>query len=316
MGRIRVGVVGGVALLTLLAACSSSSSSSSSSAAPGGATTAAPSTGAIPAATADSAASALLPAAIKSKGSVTVALDATYAPDEFIAADGTTIDRHGRRPVDGHRPGPRPQGQPGQRHLRHHHPGPRCRASTTSASRRSPTPRRASSRCDFVTYFKAGEGFYVRRPTAPRRSTASTSLCGHTVAVETGTTEQTDAQTAVQDLHQRRASRRSTVLSFPDQNEANLALSSGRAERRLRRLPGRRRTSSSSPTASSSWSATVLRHRPLRHRRAQEQRHGRRPLLAAVKDLMSQRHLHADPRQVGRRRPAPSPTPVINGATS
>ena len=32
-----------------------------------------------------------MPAAIKSKGTLTVAADATYPPDEFIASDGKTV---------------------------------------------------------------------------------------------------------------------------------------------------------------------------------------------------------------------------------
>lgn len=75
---------------------------------------------------------------------------------------------------------------------------------------------------DFVDYFTAGEGYYVRaNSTATFNGLAA--LCGHTVAVESGTTEQTDAQTQGKSCHV-------TVLSFGDQNQANLAVSSGRAE--------------------------------------------------------------------------------------
>jgi polar amino acid transport system substrate-binding protein len=75
---------------------------------------------------------------------------------------------------------------------------------------------------DFVTYFSSGEGFYV-----PANSTKTfnglASLCGHTVAVERGTTEETDAKTQASKCHV-------TVLPFSDQNQANLAVSSGRAQ--------------------------------------------------------------------------------------
>src|SRR5258708_40112800 len=40
---------------------------------------------------ANSAIAAQVPAAIKSKGTLTVAADATYAPNEFIASDGHTV---------------------------------------------------------------------------------------------------------------------------------------------------------------------------------------------------------------------------------
>jgi polar amino acid transport system substrate-binding protein len=49
------------------------------------------------------------------------------------------------------------------------------------------------------------------------------SLCGHSVAVETGTTEQSDAQTQAKSCHV-------TVLPYSDQNQANLAVSDGRAD--------------------------------------------------------------------------------------
>ena len=41
---------------------------------------------------ADSKVAALVPAAIKSKGTLTVAADASYAPNEFIGSDGKTVE--------------------------------------------------------------------------------------------------------------------------------------------------------------------------------------------------------------------------------
>ncbi len=75
---------------------------------------------------------------------------------------------------------------------------------------------------DFVTYFNSGEGYYVKATsTTPFNGLAS--LCGHTVAVESGTTEQSDAQTQAKSCHV-------NVLSYSDQNQANLAVSDGRAD--------------------------------------------------------------------------------------
>jgi polar amino acid transport system substrate-binding protein len=75
---------------------------------------------------------------------------------------------------------------------------------------------------DFVTYYSSGEGYYVNASsTATFNGLAS--LCGHSVAVESGTTEQTDAETQAKMCHV-------TVLTFADQNQANLAVSSGRAQ--------------------------------------------------------------------------------------
>ena len=80
---------------------------------------------------------------------------------------------------------------------------------------------------DFVDYFTAGESFYTKASGGtPIGSIAD--LCGKTVAVEKGTTEETDATT--QSGKCKKAGKPAVkVLSFPDQNGANLALSSGRA---------------------------------------------------------------------------------------
>ena len=61
---------------------------------------------------------AQLPAAVRSRGVLRVATNASYAPNEFIAANGHTITGMGRRPGHGARAGPRPPGRVFQRVLR------------------------------------------------------------------------------------------------------------------------------------------------------------------------------------------------------
>lgn len=75
---------------------------------------------------------------------------------------------------------------------------------------------------DFVTYFSSGEGFY-ENANSTAQFNGLASLCGHTVSVETGTTEETDAKAQAGKCHV-------TVDSFADQNQANLAISTGRAQ--------------------------------------------------------------------------------------
>jgi polar amino acid transport system substrate-binding protein len=75
---------------------------------------------------------------------------------------------------------------------------------------------------EFVDYYKAGEGFY-ERANSTHSFNGLKSLCGHSVAVEDGTTEQSDAETQAKSCHV-------TVLSYSDQNQANLAVSDGRAD--------------------------------------------------------------------------------------
>ncbi len=75
---------------------------------------------------------------------------------------------------------------------------------------------------DFVDYFSAGEGFYEL---ADSKATFNglRSLCGHSVSVESGTTEQSDAMAQAKRCHV-------NVESFDNQNEANLAVTSHRAD--------------------------------------------------------------------------------------
>jgi polar amino acid transport system substrate-binding protein len=75
---------------------------------------------------------------------------------------------------------------------------------------------------EFIDYFRAGEGFY-ERANSTRTFNGLKSLCGQTVAVETGTTEQSDAETQAKSCHV-------SVLPYADQNQANLAVSDGRAD--------------------------------------------------------------------------------------
>ena len=79
---------------------------------------------------------------------------------------------------------------------------------------------------DFVTYLTAGTSFYVTTA-KPANVNSLSDHCGLTVAVEKGTTQQDDAQAQAKKCP---SGKKLTVLIFPDQNGANLALSSGRAQ--------------------------------------------------------------------------------------
>ncbi|MEA2252252.1 MAG: polar amino acid transport system substrate-binding protein [Solirubrobacteraceae bacterium] len=79
-----------------------------------------------------------------------------------------------------------------------------------------------------MTYFSAGTSFNVKARGGPTIASLA-DLCGHKVAVEKGTTQAADA--TAQGKKCKAAGKASVdVLVFPDQNGANLALSSGRAE--------------------------------------------------------------------------------------
>ncbi len=215
-----------VALLAALvvAGCGSSSSSSSTS----GSSSSSTSGRASPAAaTAAPAVTKLVPAAIKSKGTLTVAADASYAPNEFIGPDGKTVIGMDADLV---------KALGGVMGLKTNVvnatfdsiiPGLAAGKFDLGASSFTDTKVREKT-VDFVDYFSAGESFYTKA-SGGVSITSLSELCGHTVAVEKGTTEETDANT--QSAKCKKAGKAgATVLVFPDQNEANLALNSGRAQ--------------------------------------------------------------------------------------
>ena len=78
---------------------------------------------------------------------------------------------------------------------------------------------------NFVDYFQAGEGVYALS-TSKATFTGLSSFCGQKVAVETGTTEQSDATTEAKKCP---AGKAETVRSYPTQTEANAAVLSGQA---------------------------------------------------------------------------------------
>ncbi len=223
-------------LLVVLAAGCGSSKAKVSSALPttappgtsaGSTTTAAAGSGSIAAAQQDAAAIAQLPAAIKSKGSLTVALDASYAPDEFIDTDGKTVIGMDADMITA-------IGQVlglsvslGNVKFDAIIPGLASGKYDVGASSFTPTLDRQKT-VDFVTYFQAGEGYYISA-NSTKTYNGLDSLCGAKVAVEKTTTEESDAQAQTKKCT---AAGKGAidVQSYDDQNAANLAVSSGRAD--------------------------------------------------------------------------------------
>jgi polar amino acid transport system substrate-binding protein len=219
-------VVGMVAVL--VAACSSSPSSSSpNNTTATTATTVALPTATIPTQSTDATIAATVPAAIKTKGTLNIALDATYAPDEMIAPDGSTIIG-----MDADFAYAITQVLGLKAHLINATfdtiiPGLQSGKYDMGDSSFTDTLARQKV-VDFVDYFVAGEGFYVKAGSGESFNGLA-SLCGHTVSVEDGTTEQSDAQTQAKACTTA-GKKTVTILSFGNQSQANLAVSSGRAQ--------------------------------------------------------------------------------------
>jgi polar amino acid transport system substrate-binding protein len=169
----------------------------------------------------------LVPAKIRSKGSVTVATDATYAPMEFIASDGKTVIG-----VDADLA--KALGTVLGLHFKVVNATfatiiPGLKSGKYGVGMSSFTDKKSREKVvDFVTYFSAGTSFYVKTSGGPTLSGLS-SLCGKSVAVENGTTELDDA-TAQGKKCKNQGKPGVKVSGFNTQSEANLAVSSGRAQ--------------------------------------------------------------------------------------
>jgi polar amino acid transport system substrate-binding protein len=210
---IAAGVV--LAATALLATGCGSSSPSSKSSSSGS-----------PTASSVSSIASEVPAAVKSKGSLTVAADATYAPNEFIASDGHTV-------VGWDADLAKALGQVLGLKVTMVNatfdtiiPGLASGKYDLGMSSFTDTKERQKT-VDFVDYFTAGTSFYVKASGGPN-ITSLADLCGHKVAVEKGTTQQDDS--TAQEAKCKSSGKTLTVEIFNDQNAVNLALSSGRAD--------------------------------------------------------------------------------------
>jgi polar amino acid transport system substrate-binding protein len=225
MHRLKTPSAAGLAVLALVAVLAAGCGGSSKKAAT--TTTSATTTSTtISTPATDSTIAAQVPAKFKSK-TLTVATDATYAPNEFIGSNGTSIEgmdpdlgkalgavmgvkvKFVNTSFDGIIPGL----ASGKFDL--------GMASFTDTKERQKV-------VDFVTYFEAGTSFYVKAAGGPTINSLA-DLCGHSVGVERGTTQADDA--TAQNGKCKSAGKSGVKLSvYPDQNAANLSISSGRAQ--------------------------------------------------------------------------------------
>jgi polar amino acid transport system substrate-binding protein len=219
--RLRAFAAVGVAPLLLVAACGGSSSPSGNS---GGSPS---STAASITASKDATIAAEVPAALRSKGTLKVATDASYAPNESFDTDGTTIIG---MDVDlGHALG-QVMG------LKFNFVNATFNGIVTGiASGRYDIgmssftdSKEREKTVDMVTYFTAGTSFFTTA-NGGLNITGLADLCGHSVGVESGTTQEIDSK-AQSKKCTRAGKAKVDVKAFDDQNGANLALTSGRVD--------------------------------------------------------------------------------------
>ena len=173
-----------------------------------------------PASGVNAAAAAKLSAELKSAGTVKVATDASYAPNEFFASDNKTIQG---MDVD--------LGKAIGAELGLTFQFSNVAFDSIIGSLGTRYDLGMSSFTDnkdrekvvtMVDYFSAGTSFMVKSDATISPSTVA-DICGKTVAVEKGTTQ-------LDDVTAQKKKCKLSVLAFPDQNGANLALQSGRAD--------------------------------------------------------------------------------------
>lgn len=184
------------------------------------------STAAATATKADPAVAKLLPAAIKSKGTVKVATDPTYPPAEFIDKDGKTIVGLDIDLVNAIAAKMGVKADVVRSTFDAIIPGLAAKKFDMAAAFHNDTKERQKV-VDFADYVRAGSAMYVKASGGPPINTLA-DLCGKKVAVLKGSTQQDDA-TSQSKKCVAAGKPAVTALVFPDQNGANLAISSGRA---------------------------------------------------------------------------------------
>ncbi len=211
----RSAAVGTVlAALLLASACGGSSSTTSSGSTPSAASSK------------DAALAAKLPAAVASAGVVKVGSDVSYAPVEFFDTDGKTVtgidpdlakavgDKLGVRfeftnaTFDGLIP------------------AVQSKRFDIVWSAMSDTKDR-QAKLDFVDYFNAGTSILVKKGN-PEKINSLDDLCGKTVALQRGTTQE-DVATKQQDACKTAGKPAINVLPFDKDTDALTQIKSGRA---------------------------------------------------------------------------------------
>ncbi len=225
--RIRgVGAVALVAVAALIAGACAKSTTSSSGGTTTTTTSASTSSGSPAAVAKDPTIAAEVPPAIAARGTIIVATDASYAPNEFVDASNQVTGwdvqlGQALGQVMGVTWKFQNVGFSGII------PGLQSGKYDIGMSSFSVTSEREQV-VDMVSYFTAGTSFYVKVGSNTGITSLDT-LCGHSVGVESGTTQLDDANaqntTCTSD-----GKPGVSVKVFGDQNGANLALSAGQVE--------------------------------------------------------------------------------------
>lgn len=175
----------------------------------------------------DAKIAASVPKSISSKGTLSVAADATYPPDEYIGSDGKTVIGMDADLANAIAQVMGLKAQVKNITFDSIIPGLAAKKYDLGMSSFTDTKEREGT-VDFVTYLTAGTSFYVNANGGPDIA-GFDDLCGKSAAVERGTI-QADAIAKQSKKCKSEGNDPIDLQVFPDQNAANLAISSGRAE--------------------------------------------------------------------------------------
>lgn len=165
----------------------------------------------------------LVPTAIKDQGTLTVAMDASYAPNEFFDEDGKTIIGTDADLADAIGTVLGLDVEKKNATFDSIIPGLAADKYDIALSSFTDTKEREET-VDMVTYLTAGTGFYTLAD-KPTEVTGVADLCGKTVAVQKGTVQQEDVE-----AQNEKCDDKIDLKVFTQQTDVDLAITSGRAQ--------------------------------------------------------------------------------------
>lgn len=175
------------------------------------------------------AGAALVPQSIKAKGEIAFAHDASYPPFEYFDKDNTTMIGFDVQLADA---------IAGKLGLKAKHvntgfdtilAGLGSGKFDAGMSAFTVTPERSKS-VDFVVYFSGGTAIAVPKGNPKKLSIDDLSLCGHKVSAQKGSIQGLNQMPAIDKKCKAAGKPGLSISLYPSQNDANLALTSGRVD--------------------------------------------------------------------------------------
>lgn len=177
----------------------------------------------------DDGAAALVPEAIQQKGTITVAMDASYPPFQYFEDDNETIigfDVDLSNALAAKLGLDAKQVNAGFDTIL---PGLAAGKYDLGESAFSVTPERAET-VDFVTYMQAGSSIAVSKGNPLGLEMDPAALCGRRVAAQKGSTQGLTHLPKISKQCTGAGDKAVDIRLYPSQNDANLALTSGRVD--------------------------------------------------------------------------------------